>query len=70
MLFQFRYRVQNQTRVAAETVVPYPPGIPAIAPGEVVSEVLLAALTTAALDGTRMAYCADPTLATLQVVAR
>ena len=57
-------------RIAAETIVPYPPGIPAIAPGEIVRAPLLAALREAAAEGTRMAYCADPTLATIQVVAR
>jgi lysine decarboxylase len=57
-------------RVAAETVAPYPPGIPAIAPGEVVSRELLGALREAARDGTRIAYCADPTLDTVQVVAK
>jgi lysine decarboxylase len=57
-------------RVAAETVAPYPPGIPAIAPGEVVSRELLDGLREAAGDGTRIAYCADPTLETVQVVAR
>jgi lysine decarboxylase len=56
-------------RVAAETVAPYPPGIPAIAPGEVIGRELLAALREAAADGTRIAYCADPSLETLQVVA-
>jgi arginine decarboxylase len=57
-------------RVSAETVAPYPPGIPAIAPGEVVSAPLLAALRDAARHGTRIAYCADPSLDTMQVVAR
>jgi len=57
-------------RVAAEMVAPYPPGIPAIAPGEVVSLELVDALREAAAGGTRLSYCADPTLATLQVVAR
>jgi lysine decarboxylase len=57
-------------RVAAEMVAPYPPGIPAIAPGEVVSERLVASLREAATAGTRIAYCADSTLATIQVVAR
>jgi lysine decarboxylase len=56
-------------RIAAETIAPYPPGIPAIAPGELVQAQLLEALREAAAGGTRMAYCADPTLATLQVVA-
>jgi lysine decarboxylase len=51
-------------------VAPYPPGIPAIAPGEVVSRELVDALREAAAVGTRLSYCADPALATLQVVAR
>ena len=57
-------------RTSAETIAPYPPGIPAIAPGEVVSAELLAALREAAAHGTRIAYCADPTLRTIEVVAR
>ena len=47
-------------RVAAEMVCPYPPGIPAIAPGEVVSRELVEALREAAAAGTRLSYCADP----------
>jgi lysine decarboxylase len=61
---------QAAGRIAAETVAPYPPGIPAIAPGEVIKAELLEALRQAAADGTRLAYCADPTLATVRVVAR
>jgi lysine decarboxylase len=57
-------------RVAAEMVAPYPPGIPAIAPGEVVSQELVDALREAAVAGTRLSYCADPTLASLQVVVQ
>jgi arginine decarboxylase len=57
-------------RIAAETVAPYPPGIPAIAPGERISRELLEALREAAARGTRLAYCADPSLRTLEVVAR
>ena len=57
-------------RIAAEAVVPYPPGIPAIAPGEVVTAPLVEALREAAAGGTRMASCADPNLACLLVVAR
>jgi lysine decarboxylase len=57
-------------RVAAEMIVPYPPGIPAIAPGEVILAPLLEALREAAAGGTRIAYCADPKLETIQVVAR
>jgi lysine decarboxylase len=57
-------------RIAAEMVAPYPPGIPAIAPGEVITRALVDGLRDAAAHGTRMAYCADPALDTLQVVAR
>jgi arginine decarboxylase len=56
-------------RVAAETAAPYPPGIPAIAPGELITEELLEALRAEAAAGTRIAYCSDPTLQTLLVVA-
>jgi lysine decarboxylase len=56
-------------RVSAETIAPYPPGIPAIAPGEVISAPLLESLREAAAAGTRISACADPTLATVQVVA-
>jgi arginine decarboxylase len=57
-------------RIAAETIAPYPPGIPAVAPGEVIRRPLLEALREAGAGGTRIAYCADPTLATIQVVSR
>ncbi|MDX6534243.1 MAG: arginine decarboxylase [Gaiellales bacterium] len=56
-------------RVAAETAAPYPPGIPALAPGELVTAELLDALRSEAAAGTRVAYCSDPTLETLLVVA-
>ena len=55
-------------RVAAELIAPYPPGVPVLAPGELVSADLLAGLQAAAAEGVRIAYAADPTLATLQVV--
>ena len=57
-------------RVAAELMAPYPPGIPAIVPGEVVGAVVLEALRAAAASGVLVSYAADPTLATVQVVAR
>jgi lysine decarboxylase len=56
-------------RVSAELVAPYPPGIPVLAPGELITADALAALRQAAADGSRIAYAADPTLATFQVVA-
>lgn len=55
-------------RVCAELAAPYPPGIPALAPGEVVDGGLLAALQAEARAGTRIAYCDDPLLERVRVV--
>lgn len=55
-------------RVSAELVAPYPPGIPVLAPGERVTAEAVAALTDAAREGIRIAYAADPTLRTLEVL--
>ncbi|MEM6581615.1 MAG: aminotransferase class V-fold PLP-dependent enzyme [Pseudomonadota bacterium] len=55
-------------RVAAESAVPYPPGIPALAPGERISQSILDALQSEAASGSRIAYCGDPTLETVLVV--
>jgi arginine decarboxylase len=55
-------------RVAAETISPYPPGIPVIAPGEPVTADLVDALRDEARAGSRMAGASDPTLETLLVV--
>ncbi len=55
-------------RVSTELIAPYPPGIPVLAPGERVTAATLAALEDARAAGVRIAYAADPTLATLRVV--
>jgi len=55
-------------RIAAETIVPYPPGVPAIAPGERIGAKLLKALQDEAVSGTRIAYCGDPMLQSVLVV--
>lgn len=55
-------------RVCAEVVAPYPPGIPVLAPGERIGPGILEALAEARARGARIAYAADPTLATVQVV--
>ncbi len=57
-------------RVSAELIAPYPPGIPVLAPGEVISAAALSALRDTLADGGRIAYAADPTLGTVQVIAR
>jgi arginine decarboxylase len=55
-------------RVSAELIAPYPPGIPVLAPGEQVTTAVVGALVSAAAAGIRIAYAADPTLATIRVV--
>jgi len=55
-------------RVSAELIALYPPGVPVLAPGELVTAEALAALTEAGADGVRIAYAADPTLTTLEVL--
>jgi lysine decarboxylase len=55
-------------RVSAELVAPYPPGVPVLAPGELITAVALDALREVAADGGRIAYAADASLATFQVV--
>jgi lysine decarboxylase len=57
-------------RISAELVAPYPPGVPVLAPGELVTTEALAALTEARADGVRIAYAADARLATLEVLAQ
>ena len=56
-------------QVCAEVVAPYPPGVPVLVPGEVVTAEVIRALQTMHAAGTRLAYASDPTLQTLQVVA-
>jgi len=56
-------------RVSAELVAPYPPGIPVLAPGELITEELIVGLRALAAEGVHVAYAADPSLATVEVVA-
>jgi lysine decarboxylase len=56
--------------VCAELIAPYPPGVPLLAPGEIVTAAVIAALRRTLANGGRIAYAADPTLSTIQVVAR
>jgi lysine decarboxylase len=55
-------------RVCAELIAPYPPGVPVLAPGELVEADTVELLRAAADAGTRIAYAADPSLVTVQVV--
>lgn len=57
-------------RISAELVAPYPPGVPLLVPGEVITPETLAALDASLAAGNRIAYAADASLATVQVVVR
>jgi arginine decarboxylase len=57
-------------RISAELIAPYPPGIPVLAPGELVTAELLAGLRSVAATGVRIAYASDPSLTTLEVLTR
>jgi len=55
-------------RVSAEMICPYPPGVPVLSPGERITQAALDALFQARDSGVRIAFVADPTLATLKVL--
>ena len=60
--------MRSAESVPRAAVAVYPPGIPILAPGERVTADLLEALRSERAAGSRVAYAADPTLATLRVV--
>jgi lysine decarboxylase len=55
-------------RISAELIAPYPPGIPVLVPGEVITAETVDALNAAAASGIRIAYAQDPTLHSYVVV--
>ncbi|MEU6376084.1 aminotransferase class I/II-fold pyridoxal phosphate-dependent enzyme [Streptomyces sp. NPDC046909] len=55
-------------RVAAEMVTPYPPGIPAVLPGERLTEPVLRYLTTGLAAGMNLPDPSDPELETIRVL--
>ncbi len=55
--------------VSAELVIPYPPGIPVLAPGDVISAEKVDYLRQGAARGIYLSGPIDPTLATIRVVA-
>ena len=56
-------------RVCAELVTPYPPGIPLLAPGEVVTADAVRWLQAAVRAGVHVHGPDDPNMATLRVLA-
>lgn len=57
-------------RIAAEMISPYPPGVPVIAPGEVITDEVLDYLRSGVEHGVLIPDAADPSLRTLRVVRR
>ena len=55
-------------RVSADLIAPYPPGVAVVAPGEVLTEVIVSGLSATQKAGVRIAYASDPTLATYRVI--
>ncbi|MEU5281211.1 ornithine decarboxylase [Streptomyces asoensis] len=55
-------------RIAAEMISPYPPGVPVIAPGEVITDAVLDYLRSGVAHGVLIPDAADPSLRTLRVV--
>jgi arginine decarboxylase len=55
-------------RISAELIAPYPPGIPVLVPGEVITAETVEALNAAARSGVRIAYAQDPTLHSYVVI--
>jgi arginine decarboxylase len=60
---------QAPGRISAELITAYPPGVPILAPGELITTQLLDALRRQAAEGSRITYAADLSLRTLRVLA-
>ncbi|WMX44017.1 aminotransferase class I/II-fold pyridoxal phosphate-dependent enzyme [Streptomyces roseicoloratus] len=57
-------------RISAETISPYPPGVPAVTPGEVINAEVVEYLRSGVAHGLLIPDAADPSLETFRVVAR
>jgi lysine decarboxylase len=55
-------------RIAAEQITPYPPGIPAVVPGERLNDAVIGYLRSGIESGMALPDAADPSLATFRVV--
>lgn len=56
-------------RIAAEQITPYPPGIPAVVPGERLNEAVLDYLVTGVQAGMNLPDPADPQMGSIRVMA-
>jgi arginine/lysine/ornithine decarboxylase len=57
-------------RVSCESIAGYPPGVPALLPGERVTAEVIEYLRELTAAGARLHGAADPTFATVRVLAR
>ena len=55
-------------RISADLIAPYPPGVAVVAPGEVLTKLIVEGLATTKAAGVRIAYATDPTLSSYRVV--
>jgi lysine decarboxylase len=57
------------SHISGDLIIPYPPGIPVIAPGDVIEEHKLEYLAAGVAAGFYISGAADPTLETIRIVA-
>jgi len=57
-------------RISADLIAPYPPGVAVIAPGEILTQMIVQGLSASQKAGVRIAYATDPTLEKFRVVAK
>jgi arginine decarboxylase len=55
-------------KISAESICPYPPGIPVLIPGEIITPIALSYLRQILDLGGEIAGCSDPTLETIRIV--
>ena len=59
---------QAAGRISCESIAAYPPGIPGVLPGELITAALLDDLRRVVDEGARLHGAADPTLETIRVL--
>jgi arginine/lysine/ornithine decarboxylase len=57
-------------RIVAELATPYPPGVPVLVPGDVITREAVEYLRSGVAAGMQLPDPADPSLDTIKVVAR
>jgi arginine/lysine/ornithine decarboxylase len=61
---------QAAGRIAAELATPYPPGVPVLVPGDLITREAVEYLRSGVAAGMQLPDPASPSLETLKVVAR